>query len=259
MENDNTDQSVSAAVQPQASPESQQSLMTQREPAVQPQPETQPAPAVQTEPESEPETAAEPEATPTSITDMIGKELLDDPASRIAARTLQNLVKDIDVARAFGAAYEHDDTTRIDKPYLVEKLGAAAADEVLEVAEFLMGYADTVAEKMQNTFYSTVEGGKEQLEQSAAVFNKVADAETRAMVADMLDSGDMRYMQHAARIIQQTASKSGGQYKHNTLVTASAATQAPMTREQYIAAIQNPSLTPQAYDALRARYAASMS
>ena len=257
MDNDNTgtDQSVSAAVQPQASPESQQSLMTQREPAVQPQPEPQPAPAAQTEPE----TAAEPEATPTSITDMIGKELLDDPASRIAARTLQNLVKDIDVARAFGAAYEHDDTTRIDKPYLVEKLGAAAADEVLEVAEFLMGYADTVAEKMQNTFYSTVEGGKEQLEQSAAVFNKVADAETRAMVADMLDSGDMRYMQHAARIIQQTASKSGGQYKHNTLITASAATQAPLTREQYIAAIQNPSLTPQAYDALRARYAASLS
>lgn len=255
MDNDNTDQSVSAAVEPQASPESQQSLMTQREPAVQQQPETQPAPAVQ----PEPETAAEPEATPTNITDMIGKELLDDPASRIAARTLQNLVKDIDVARAFGAAYEHDDTTRIDKPYLVEKLGAAAADEVLEVAEFLMGYADTVAEKMQNTFYSTVEGGKEQLEQSAAVFNKVADADTRAMVADMLDSGDMRYMQHAARIIQQTASKSGGQYKHNTLVTASAATQAPMTREQYIAAIQNPSLTPQAYDALRARYAASIS
>lgn len=255
MDNDNTDQSVSAAVQPQASPESQQSLMTQREPAVQPQPEPQPAPAAQPEPEP----AAEPEAAPTNITDMIGKELLDDPASRIAARTLQNLVKDIDVARAFGAAYEHDDTTRIDKPYLVEKLGAAAADEVLEVAEFLMGYADTVAEKMQNTFYSTVEGGKEQLEQSAAVFNKVADAETRAMVADMLDSGDMRYMQHAARIIQQTASKSGGQYKHNTLVTASAATQAPMTREQYIAAIQNPSLTPQAYDALRARYAASLS
>ena len=255
MDNDNTgtDQSVSAAVQPQASPESQQSLMTQREPAVQPEP--QPAPAAQPEPEP----SVEPEATPTSITDMIGKELLDDPASRIAARTLQNLVKDIDVARAFGAAYEHDDTTRIDKPYLVEKLGAAAADEVLEVAEFLMGYADTVAEKMQNTFYSTVEGGKEQLEQSAAVFNKVADAETRAMVADMLDSGDMRYMQHAARIIQQTASKSGGQYKHNTLITASAATQAPLTREQYIAAIQNPSLTPQAYDALRARYAASLS
>lgn len=258
MDNDNTtgtDQSVSTAVQPQASPESQQSLMTQREPAVQPEPEPQPAPAAQ--PESEP--AAEPEATPTNITDMIGKELLDDPASRIAARTLQNLVKDIDIARAFGAAYEHEDTTRIDKPYLVEKLGADAADEVLEVAEFLMGYADTVAEKMQNTFYSTVEGGKEQLEQSAAVFNKVADAETRAMVADMLDSGDMRYMQHAARIIQQTASKSGGQYKHNTLVTASTAAQAPMTREQYIAAIQNPSLTPQAYDALRARYAASLS
>ena len=256
MDNDNTgtDQSVSAAVQPQAFPESQQSLMTQREPVAQPQPEPQPAPAAQPEPEP-----AKPEATPTSITDMIGKELLDDPASRIAARTLQNLVKDIDVARAFGAAYEHDDTTRIDKPYLVEKLGAAAADEVLEVAEFLMGYADTVAEKMQNTFYSTVEGGKEQLEQSAAVFNKVADAETRAMVADMLDSGDMRYMQHAARIIQQTASKSGGQYKHNTLITASAATQAPLTREQYIAAIQNPSLTPQAYDALRARYAASLS
>lgn len=233
-----------------------QSQMTQREPM---QPEV--APAAAQEPVAEPVQAeappAEAETAPTDIIGMVGQELMDDPASRIAAQQLQYLCGDIDVQRAFGAAYEYEDTTRIDMPYLTEKLGADKAKQVLETAEFLMGYADTVSQRMEQEFYSAIEGGKEGLQQSAAIFNQVADAETKAMVRDMLDSGNLNYMRHAARIMQQTAAGSGGQYKHVPLPAFGGAQQAPMTKAEYIQAIQNPNLTTQEYDELRTRYASS--
>lgn len=237
----------------------QQSQMTQREPVEPVEPAQAPAAAQAPVEAAPPEEEAPPtdEPTPTDIVGMVGQELMDDPASRIAAQQLQYLCGDIDVQRAFGSAYEHSDTTRIDMPYLTEKLGADKAKQVLETAEFLMGYAETVAQRLEQDFYNSVEGGAEGLQQSTAIFNQVADAETKAMVADMLDSGNLNYMRHAARIIQQTAAGSGGQYKHVPLPTFGGAQQAPLTKAEYIQAIQNPNLTAQEYDELRTRYAAS--
>lgn len=236
-----------------------QSLMTQRgEEGEQGPAPTQPDPEVPgaREPDSEPNDGSDTEATPSTLKEMIGDELMQDPASRIAATTLQELCQDIDVARAFGKAYEYDDASRIDLAYLQDKLGADKAQRVLETAEFLMTYADTVAARVEQDLYSSVEGGREGLEQAAAIFNQVADTATKEMVRDLLDSGDIRYMKHAAKLMQEHAAKAGGAYRHVPAPVFGAAQQAPMTRAEYIQAIQNPNLTEQEYQTLRARFAA---
>lgn len=238
---------------PQQAPEDTQSLMTKRDPEP-----VQEAPAAlpEVQQQEDKDKGDAPEETPDNLVDMIGTELMQDPASSIAAKALQGLVGDIDVKRAFGAAYEYDDPTRIDRAYLVEKLGDRA-DEALEIATYLFDHANTVAERMQKEFFDSVDGGQAGLEQAAAIFGSTAEPATQKMVADMLDSGNMQYMQYAARIIQEHAARSGGQYKHRGLVAAQASSQAPMSRTEYVAAIQNPNLTEQEYNSLRARFAAS--
>lgn len=241
-----------------------QSPMTQREPAQEPaqEPEQEPAPQEQPEhPGQQPPQQAEEvgEEAPQDLVGMIGDELMQDPASKIAAQQLQHLCEGLDIQRAFGAAYQYEDTTRIDMAYLTEKLGADKAQQVLETADFLMNYADTLAERIENDLYAGIEGGRAALEQSAAIFNKVADPSTRAIVADLLDSGDLRYMKHAVSMIQQAASSAGGQYKHVRQPAFSGAQLQPMSREEYLQAIADPNLTDAKYQELRQRYAASRS
>lgn len=141
---------------------------------------------------------------PQSFADMVGSDLMQDPASRIVVRSLEALVGDLDIERAFNRAIEEDDARFIDVAYLQEKLGDKAQDAI-DAAKYLLEYADTVSQRYLDEVYSVVPGGEEALRVATQHFNATADAATKQVIANLLDSGDVTSMKFAAQQIMQSA------------------------------------------------------
>lgn len=197
------------------------------------------------------------QAEPATLADMVGSELMQDPGCSLVARSLERLCTDkVDHNRAFGNAIENDDARFIDEAYLREVLGDDA-EEAIASAKYLLDYADTYAEKLQQSLYESVPGGEEAVQLAAKHFNSTATAEDKRLVATLLDSGNMEYMQHAIRLITDRAKGVMPQHKAQTFGTPTALQ--PLSRAEFgKAVLDNPSMTPAEYEKLRARLAAGL-
>ena len=203
-----------------------------------------------------PEDSTEQEA-PATLADMVGSELMQDPGCSLVARGLERLCTDkVDHNRAFGNAIENDDARFIDEAYLREVLGDDA-EEAIASAKYLLDYAGTYAEKLQQTLYESVPGGEAAVQLAAKHFNSTATAEDKRLVATLLDSGNMEYMQHAIRLITDRAKGVMPQHTAQTFGTPTALQ--PLSRAEFgKAVLDNPSMTPAEYEKLRARLAAGL-
>lgn len=203
-----------------------------------------------------PEDSTEQEA-PATLADMVGSELMQDPGCSLVARGLERLCADkVDHNRAFGNAIENDDARFIDEAYLREVLGDDA-EEAIASAKYLLDYAGTYAEKLQQTLYESVPGGEAAVQLAAKHFNSTATAEDKHLVATLLDSGNMEYMQHAIRLITDRAKWVMPKHTAQTFGTPTALQ--PLSREEFgKAVLDNPSMTSAEYEKLRARLAAGL-
>lgn len=112
-----------------------------------------------------------------------------------------------DISKAMQAAYEAQDVKYIDKAYLKERFGDKA-DQAIALAEAVYE-ADTQSQKaLLNDVYSTA-GSEEQFKQCADVFKERAKPAMRAVVKQMLDSGDPEAVREAASLIAEFGKQSG--------------------------------------------------
>lgn len=194
----------------------------------------------------------EPAAT---LADMVGSELMQDPGSSLVARGLERLCKGkVDHNRAFGQAIAHDDARFIDVAYLKEVLGDDA-EEAKQAAEFLLNYADTYAANLQTKLYSSVEGGEEAVRVAARHFNDTATPAEKALVTQMLDSGNFEYMQHAIKLMTERTKGVMPQHRPQTFGTPTGLQ--PISRDEFgKAVIENPNMSQGDYEKLRQRLAA---
>ena len=194
---------------------------------------------------------------PQSFADMVGSDLMQDPASRIVARSLEALVGDLDIERAFNRAIEEDDARFIDVAYLQEKLGDKAQDAI-DAAKYLLEYADTVSQRYLDEVYSVVPGGEEALRVATQHFNATADAATKQVIANLLDSGDVTSMKFAAQQIMQSARgvvpKAGNSAPASSVGSAGAGV--GISRAQFTEMYQkNPNMPDREYQKLREQLA----
>lgn len=202
------------------------------------------------------EEAKEPTAPPATLAEMVGAELMQDPGCSLVAKGLERMLAGkVDHNRAFGKAIEQDDARFIDTEYLKDILGDNAA-EAIQAAEFLMDYADTYTVKLQEKLYSSVEGGEEAVKLAARHFNETAAPADKALVAQLLDSGNMEYMQHAIRIMTERTSNLAP--KHHAQTFANPSALQPLSREEFgKMVLDNPGMSEGDYNKLRERLATS--
>lgn len=191
-----------------------------------------------------------------TLADMIGKELMQDPASRLVSQSLIRLLGDADHNRAFAQAIAEGDSRFIDEAYLREQLGDNA-EEAIQAAKYLLDCAENYAENLQAKLYESVPGGEQAVQLAARHFKETATPAEQKMIAHLLDSGDFELMQSAINSMVERASAvipKGGQQTHVT----QAAVQ-PLTREEFGRKIlENPNMSETQYAQLRTRLAAGM-
>lgn len=201
------------------------------------------------------EPAAQPAEEPTGLLALIGEDVASDPAAA-ASIDLVNLIiegKDLDLERAFGRAIEEDDPRFIDEHYLVEVLGEQQAKVLIREATRLSESATRAGERLRDELLKDIPGGQETLSQAVEVFNSVADEATRAVIAELIDSGDIKKMKFAAKQIMDIASASGRVVVHNQQPVGTPGAMQGLSREAYIAAINERNLSPEKYEQLRAQ------
>ena len=219
------------------------------------QPTTQ-APA--NPPVEAPAPKAAPKAAPESygsLQEMIGDELKADPQAGVIAAMLETVLGEVDINRAFGKAVAEDDPRFIDEAYLKETLGPEKAKLAVDAAKQLLQHAERIGAQLEKELFTSVPGGEAAVKQAAAVFNQVADEPTKAAIARLLDSGDKASMQYALRQIITIATQSGKLVVHNEPGFGQPAAEKGLTRDEYIAAINKPTLTDAEYQKLRAQRA----
>lgn len=112
-----------------------------------------------------------------------------------------------DISKAMEAAYEAGDAKYIDKEFLKSRFGDKA-DQAIALAEAVFE-ADAQAQKdLLDSVYSTA-GGKEQFDACSALFKEHAKPAMRAVVKNMLDSGDPEAVREAASLIAEFGKQSG--------------------------------------------------
>ena len=213
---------------------------------------TTPAPA------NPPVEAPAPKAAPESygsLQEMIGDELKADPQAGVIAAMLETVLGEVDINRAFGKAVAEDDPRFIDEAYLKETLGPEKAKLAVDAAKQLLQHAERIGAQLEKELFASVPGGEAAVKQAAAVFNQVADAPTKAAIARLLDSGDKASMQYALQQITAIATQSGKLVVHNEPGFGQPAAEKGLTRDEYIAAINKPTLTDAEYQKLRAQRA----
>lgn len=186
---------------------------------------------------------------------LIGEDVAKDPAAA-ASIDLVNLIlegKDVDLERAFGRALEEDDPRFIDERYLIEVLGEAQAKVLIREAGRLNESATRAGERLRDELLKDIPGGQDTLDQAVEVFNKEADTATRKVIAELIDSGDITKMKFAAAQIMQYAQTSGQVVVHNQQPAGTPGAMQGLTREAYIAAINERNLSPEKYEQLRAQ------
>lgn len=196
------------------------------------------------------------DVTAESLTDMIGNELMQDPASKLVANSLIRLLGDADHNRAFAQAIAEGDSRFIDEAYLREKLGDGA-EEAIQAAKYLLDYAENYADNLQAKLFESVPGGEQAVQLAARHFKETATPAEEKMVAHLLDSGDFELMQTAIQTMVERASAVIPQGRQQTHVTQSAVQ--PLTREEFGRKIlENPNMSETQYAQLRSRLAAGM-
>lgn len=112
-----------------------------------------------------------------------------------------------DISKAMEAAYEAGDVKYIDKEFLKTRYGDKA-DQAIALAEAVFE-ADTQAQQtLLDSVYSAA-GGKEQFDVCSALFKEHAKPAMRAVVKNMLDSGDPEAVREAASLIAEFGKQSG--------------------------------------------------
>lgn len=133
-----------------------------------------------------------------------GNKALDIAVSTFVAVTGTS---EEDISKAMEAAYEAGDAKYIDKGFLKSRYGDKA-DQAIALAEAVFE-ADTQAQKaLLDSVYSTA-GGKEQFDACSALFKEHAKPAMRAVVKNMLDSGDPEAVREAASLIAEFGKQSG--------------------------------------------------
>ena len=191
-----------------------------------------------------------------TLAEMIGNELMQDPASKLVANSLIRLLGDADHNRAFAQAIAEGDSRFIDEAYLREKLGDDA-DEAIQAARYLLDYAENYAENLQAKLYDSVPGGEQAVQLAARHFKETATPAEQKMIAHLLDSGDFELMQSAVQSMVERASAVIPQGRQQAHVTQAAVQ--PLTREEFGRKIlENPNMSESQYAQLRSRLAAGM-
>lgn len=205
--------------------------------------------------EEAPESVEEKPA-PTSLSELIEHEFEGDPAANMVYRSLERMLGDADTERAFLKAIEEDDPRFIDTAYLQEVCGENTP-EIVRMAEYLFGYADRMQQQLQTQLYANVPGGYEGAQLAAKHFKATATPEQQEIVRALLDSGDMRLMQHGIQQIMQSAQ--GTVPQHRPGITGMAQGVQPMTRAEFgKAVLANPNMSTAEYNKLRERLAAGL-
>lgn len=112
-----------------------------------------------------------------------------------------------DISKAMEIAYEVGDVKYINKDFLRSRYGDKA-DQAIALAEAVFE-ADIQAQKtLLDSVYSAA-GGKEQFDACSALFKEHAKPAMRAVVKNMLDSGDPEAVREAASLIAEFGKQSG--------------------------------------------------
>ena len=243
------------AVEPSAAPTAEPTPTPAPAPVAGPPPEVAAAAAEAARQAATTPTPVEPTAEPTGLLALIGEDVASDPAAA-ASIDLVNLIiegKDLDLERAFGKAIEEDDPRFIDERYLIEVLGEQQAKVLIREAGRLNESATRAGERLRDEMLKDIPGGQETLTQAVEVFNSVADEVTRAVIAELIDSGDLKKMKFAAKQIMDFATASGQVVVHNQQPVGTPGAMQGLSREAYIAAINERNLSPEKYEQLRAQ------
>ncbi|ALA46503.1 putative scaffolding protein [Dickeya phage BF25/12] len=112
-----------------------------------------------------------------------------------------------DISKAMEAAYEAGDAKYIDKEFLKSRYGDKA-DQAIALAEAVFEADIQAQQALLNSVYSAA-GGKEQFDACSALFKEHAKPAMRAVVKNMLDSGDPEAVREAASLIAEFGKQSG--------------------------------------------------
>lgn len=112
-----------------------------------------------------------------------------------------------DITKAMEAAYEAGDAKYIDKEFLKTRYGDKA-DQAIALAEAVFEADIKAQQDLLDSVY-TVAGGKEQFDACSALFKEHAKPAMRAVVKNMLDSGDPEAVREAASLIAEFGKQSG--------------------------------------------------
>lgn len=185
-----------------------------------------------------------------NVKDLVG-DLGDDPYAQPSIAYIENVcsTKGVDLERAFDTAIDYGNTDLIDKEYLREKLGDDA-EAVIKQATALFEYSASQTDAAMNAVYEAV-GGEEVLKQAVPYFNEAADAEERAEVKYLLDSGNKELMARAAKRIVEYANKGGMTYNRGKQPVGSPSTAKGLSKAEYIEAISERNISQEKYEQLR--------
>lgn len=164
-----------------------------------------------------PEVPGKPETGP--LNDLNAYDIAD-PVIRSMALALQTGVKGLDVDRALGVALERGDPSLIDRAYLVEKFGADAQHRIT-LAEGIIAAVNAKATEAASAVYALA-GGKESWRACSAAFNNGAPQALKAVVVNMLNSGDTGQVSAASQLVVEFAKGQGIVPNSNPLVSAGA-------------------------------------
>lgn len=140
----------------------------------------------------------------TAVVHSTGNKALDIAVSTFVSVTGTS---EEDITKAMEAAYEAGDVKYIDKEFLKSRYGDKA-DQAIALAEAVFE-ADTQAQQALLDSVYTAAGGKEQFEACSALFKEHAKPAMRAVVKNMLDSGDPEAVREAASLIAEFGKQSG--------------------------------------------------
>jgi hypothetical protein len=117
----------------------------------------------------------------------------------------------VDMERAMGVALARGDATLIDAAYLKE-VGGAAAAQLTTLATAMVKHVQAAATRATTTAYAAA-GGEAQWGAAVAAFNQTAEPYLKAMVTEMLNSGDYNRIDSASKMVVAHA-KNSGQVAH---------------------------------------------
>lgn len=207
-------------------------------------------PAVQPAPVAHVTAPAAAPAPSGSVAELAGN-LAADSQLAPAIGYMDAVLKDagVDVERALGAAAEHLDATRLDVHYLRDKLGDKA-DQVIALATSTIGYVAAYQSESIKQVHATA-GSEAGFKVAVQAFNAKADPTERAMMSELLNSGDRTKMVYAAQKIAAYGVQAGVVTVHNPAPLGQAGAMQGLSREDYVKAISARNLTDAQYAQFR--------